>query len=56
MIDTSWREEYLQMMGAGLSDREIYLLKNGPDNMSSAWRLQAMRNKWQRLKNHKSNQ
>tara|TARA_Y100001968_G_C18929874_1_gene513744 strand:- start:213 stop:443 length:231 start_codon:yes stop_codon:yes gene_type:complete len=48
-VDTSWREEYLQMK-SGLDERRIRLLKEGPWSLSSSWLLGAMHGDWKRMK------
>ena len=33
-----------------LNKRQLELLENGPDSLSSSWSLQAMYNDWKRIK------
>ena len=45
--DTNWREEYK----AYTSDsRELELLENGPHSLAQSWRMQAMYNKWKKIR------
>ncbi len=46
--NSNWRKEYPKMKR--LSLREMELLKNGPDSLASAWRLQAMYKNYEKLK------
>ena len=46
--DSNWKQEYSKMKR--LSLREMELLRNGADSLASAWRLNAMRNDWMRMK------
>ena len=46
---TQWRQEYLEMKG-GLSQSQIRLLKEGPNQLSQAWLLQAMHNDYKQMK------
>ena len=48
-IDTSWRQEYLEMK-AGLSKFQIQLLKEGPQQLAQAWLLGAMHQDYDRMK------
>ena len=52
MIDSSnWREDYLNTK-AGLSKRQIQLLTDGADSLSSSWILQAMYVDWKHIKGY----
>jgi len=44
----NWKEEYKSMKV--LNKRQLELLENGPDSLSSSWSLQAMYNDWKRIK------
>jgi len=44
----NWKEEYKSMKV--LNKRQMELLENGPDSLSSSWSLQAMYNDWKRIK------
>ena len=46
---TQWRQEYLEMKD-GLSQSQIRLLKEGPNQLSQAWLLQAMHNDYNKMK------
>ena len=48
-IDTSWRQEYLEMK-AGLSKFQIQLLREGPKQLAQAWLLGAMHSDYEKMK------
>ena len=58
MIDTkekwvslqNWREEYKQFTS---NKKELELLENGPKSLAQSWMLQAMYNKWKKIKGYK---
>ena len=41
-----WRNEMLETMRQSLTEREQELLINGADSLSSSWRLQSMKRRW----------
>ena len=43
----NWREEYKQFTS---DKRELELLENGPRSLVQSWHMQAMHNKWKRIK------
>ena len=45
--DTNWREEYKAYTS---SKRELELLENGPKSLSQSWILQALYNRWKKIK------
>ena len=47
--DSQWREEYKQYT---TNKRYLELLENGPKQLSSAWILGALYNRWKRLKGY----
>ena len=49
--DTNWREEFK----AYTSDsRELELLENGPHSLAQSWRMQAMYNKWKKIRGNEA--
>ena len=46
-MTTDWREEY---KGYTSNKYELDLLENGPKSLSQSWVLQALHNKWKRIK------
>ena len=47
--DSNWREEY---KGWTTNKRYLELLENGPKQLSQAWILGALYNKWKRIKGY----
>jgi hypothetical protein len=48
--DSNWREEYKSFTS---SKRELELLENGPDSLSSSWHLMALKQKWKKIRGYK---
>ena len=44
---SNWREEYKQFTR---NKKELDLLENGPKSLAQSWYMQAMYNKWKRIK------
>ena len=47
--DSNWREEYKSYTS---DKRHLELLENGPKQLSQAWVLGAMYNKWKKIKGY----
>ena len=47
MYGMNWKEEYKQFTG---NKKELDLLENGAKSLAESWHLQAMYNKWKRIK------
>ena len=47
--DSNWREEYKAYTS---SKTQLELLENGPKQLSQAWILGAMYNKWKKMKGY----
>ena len=45
--EQNWREEYKAYTS---SKRELELLENGPKSLSQSWILQALYNRWKKIK------
>ena len=45
--DKNWREDYKQFTS---DKRDLDLLENGPKSLAQSWHMQAMHNKWKRIK------
>ena len=45
--DSNWREEYKSYTS---NERHLELLENGPKQLSQAWILGALYNKWKKMK------
>ena len=43
----NWREEYKQFTS---NKKELELLEKGPKSLAQSWHMQAMYNKWKRIK------
>ena len=48
--DTNWREEYKAYTS---NKRELELLENGPKSLSQSWILQALHQRWMKVKGYK---
>ena len=48
--DSNWRKEY---KGYTSSKYQLDLLENGPRSLSQSWMMQAMYNKWKKIKGYK---
>ena len=48
--DSNWREEY---RGYTSSRYELDLLENGPRSLAQSWMMQALHNKWKKMKGYK---
>ncbi len=48
--DSNWRNEY---KGYTSSKYQLDLLENGPRSLSQSWMMQAMYNKWKKMKGYK---
>ena len=47
--DSNWREEYKNYTS---NERHLELLENGPKQLSQAWILGALYNKWKKMKGY----
>ena len=47
--DSNWREEYKSYTS---NERHLELLENGPKQLSQAWILGALYNKWKKMKGY----
>ena len=47
--DTNWREEYKSFTS---DSKELDLLENGARSLSQSWHLQALYNKWKKVKGY----
>ena len=45
--DKNWREDYKQFTS---DKRDLDLLENGPKSLAQSWHMQAMYNKWKKIK------
>ena len=45
--DSNWREEFKAYTS---SKRELELLENGPKSLAQSWLMQALYNKWKKVK------
>ena len=43
----NWREDYKQFTS---DKRDLDLLENGPKSLAQSWHLQAMYNKWKKIR------
>ncbi len=43
----NWREDYKQFTS---DKRDLILLENGPKSLAQSWHLQAMYNKWKKIR------
>ena len=44
---SNWREDYKQFTS---DKRDIVLLENGPKSLAQSWHMQAMYNKWKKIR------
>ena len=47
MVDSNWREEYKKFTS---DKRDLDLLENGPTSLAQSWHMQAMYNKWKKIR------
>ena len=47
--DSNWREEYKAYTS---NKKELELLENGPKSLSQSWILQALLNRWMKVKGY----
>ena len=47
--DTNWREEYKSFTS---DSKELDLLENGARSLAQSWHLQALYNKWKKVKGY----
>ena len=47
--DSNWREEYKAYTS---NERHLELLENGPKSLSQSWILQALHNRWMKVKGY----
>ena len=47
--DSNWREEYKAYTS---NKKELELLENGPKSLSQSWILQALHNRWMKVKGY----
>ena len=47
--DSNWREEYKAYTS---NKKELELLENGPKSLSQSWILQALPNRWMKVKGY----
>ena len=52
-MNQNWKQKYLEMKN--LSEYQINILKNGPNSLSQAWALQAMKYDWKRISGQSKN-
>ena len=45
--NSNWREEYKQFTS---DKRDLDLLESGPKSLAQSWHMQAMYNKWKKIK------
>ena len=45
--NSNWREDYKQFTS---DKRDLDLLENGPKSLAQSWHLQAMHNKWKKIR------
>ena len=43
----NWREDYKQFTS---DKRDLVLLENGPKSLAQSWHMQAMYNKWKKIR------
>ena len=43
----NWREDYKQFTS---DKRDLDLLENGPKSLAQSWHMQAMHNKWKKIR------
>ena len=48
--DSNWREEYKAYTS---NKKQLELLENGPKSLSQSWILQALHQKWMKVKGYK---
>ena len=45
--DSNWREDYKQFTS---DKRDLDFLENGPKSLAQSWHMQAMHNKWKKIR------
>ena len=45
--NSNWREDYKQFTS---DKRDLDLLENGPKSLAQSWHMQAMHNKWKKIR------